>query len=291
MLYALGLGDSVAGVTYECDFPEEARQKPVVVNTRLTPSTQAAEIDRQVSEFMARGESLYRLETEMLRKIQPDLIITQDLCRVCAASPGDLDSTLQELPGEPQVLSLNPHTLEDVWGDILRVGQATGRAPLAAKVVEKIKGRVSAVERAVAAARSRPRVLCLEWLDPPFVAGHWVPDMVARAGGTDVLGRVGAPGFRSSWEKVLEPQPEVVVVMPCGYDLERTVREFQTLRFAAAWDALPAVRNKRVYAADPSSYFSRPGPRLADGLEILAYFFHPDLAPVRPPAGSTQTLY
>lgn len=291
MLFALGLGESVAGITYACDYPPEARAKSVVVNTRLPHSSSAGEIDRRVSEFMARGESLYEIDLKVLQTIQPDLIITQDLCHVCAASPGDLAASLANLPREPRVLSLNPHTLGDVWDDIRSVGQATGRGAQAEVLATQLERRVAAVEQATADVKERPRVLCLEWLDPPFIAGHWVPEMVARAGGTDVLGRVGEPGFRSEWDKVLGSQPDIVVVVPCGYNLDQTVREFKTFRFPAGWNTLPAVRNKRVFAADPSSYFSRPGPRLADGTEILACIFHPDRAPVRPPAGSTQPLY
>lgn len=278
ILYALGLADSVAGVTYECDFPEEARRKTVVVNTRLAPSATAAGIDRQVNEFMARGESICRIETELLGKIQPGLIVTQDLCRVCAASPGDLALALAALPQQPEILSLNPRNLDDVWNDILSVGRATGRNDSALKIVEEIRRRVSAVEQAVSSVVARPRALCLEWLDPPFIAGHWVPDMVERAGGVDVLGRTGEPGTRVDWERVLAAQPEVVVVMPCGYHLKETVEEFRNVRVPQGWKDLPAVSSGRVFAVDASSYFSRPGPRLADGVEILAHLFHPDRA-------------
>lgn len=277
ILYALDLGDSVAGVTYECDFPEPARQKTVVVNTRLAPSTRAAEMDRQVSEFMARGESLYRIETELLKKIQPDLIITQDLCRVCAASPGDLDATLAVLPRAPAVVNLNPRTLDDVWSDVLTVGRATGRSARAEAVVAELRRRVDAVERAVASVKSRPRVLCLEWLDPPFIAGHWVPDMVARAGGVDVLGRTAEPGYRADGREILESQPEVIVIMPCGYHLRQAVEEFRDTHFPPSWMEMPAVAERRVFAVDASSYFSRPGPRLAEGAEILAHLCHPTL--------------
>ncbi len=290
MVYALGLEDSLAGVTYECDYPPEARRKPVVVHTRLPHLRSAAEIDRHVSEFMARGESLYRIDLEALQRTQPDLIITQDLCRVCAASPGDLSAVLAALPRAPQVLSLNPQTLGDVWKDIRTVGEATGRVREAGELVTELEGAVAAVEQAVATATDRPRVLCLEWLEPPFIAGHWVPEMVSRAGGTDVMGKIGKPGFRASWEEVLSTQPEVIVVMPCGYNLEQNVEEFKVFRLPAGWDELPAVRQRRVFAVDASSYFSRPGPRLAAGVEILAHLFHPDRATAAPPAGAVECL-
>ncbi len=270
--------------------PHEAREKKVVVHTRLRHTSSAAEIDGQVSEFMARGESLYQIDIEALRGIRPDLIVTQDLCRVCAASPGDLAEALAALPRAPQVLSLNPRRLSDVWDDIRAVGEATGRRPQARAVVEELERRLAVVEKAVLAATQRPRVLCLEWLDPPFVAGHWVPEMVERAGGIDVMGRIGEPGFRAAWEKVLAAQPDVVVAMPCGYGLERTVDELKATSFPPGWTDLPAVREGRVFAVDPSSYFSRPGPRLATGVEILAYVCHPDRAPVTPSAGMVERL-
>ncbi len=288
IVYALGLGESLAGVTYECDYPPDARHKSVVVYTRLPGSLSAAEIDRQVNESMARHESLYQIDRQALSRIQPDLIITQDLCRVCAASPGDLDSAIGFLTRAPQVLSLNPRTLGDVWNDIRSVGEATRRVRQAAALVGELERRVAAVERAVR-GRPRPRVACLEWLDPPYVAGHWVPEMVARAGGMDVLGKVGEPGFRVGWERVLGAQPEVVVLMPCGYDLERTVKEFKAMRLPEGWEKMPAVRDRRVIAVDPSSYFSRPGPRLATGVDILARAIHPEasLADL-PPAALKQ---
>lgn len=290
ILYALGLADSVAGITYECDYPPAARAKPVVVNTRLAHATNPAEIDRQVNEFMARHESLYEVDLEALKNIQPDLIITQDLCHVCAASPGDLASALANLPRAPQVLSLIPNTLADVWNDIRTVGQAAGRGSEAEGLVSELRARVAKVEQAVSGVSARPRVLCLEWLDPPFVAGHWVPDMVARAGGQDVLGKVGEPGYRVPWEKIFAAQPEVIVVMPCGYHLEQTVEEFRSMRFPPSWNDLLGVREGRVFAVDPSSYFSRPGPRLATGVEILGYICHPDRAPVTPSASMVQRL-
>jgi iron complex transport system substrate-binding protein len=275
ILYALELGESVAGITYECDYPEEARKKPVVVNTRLVASANAADIDRQVNEFMARHESLYRIETELLREIQPDLIVTQDLCRVCAASPGDLGSALAFLPRVPEVVNLNPHTLDDVWNDVLTVGRATGRGERAEAVVAQLRGRVEAVEHAMAGVKARPHVLCLEWLAPPFIAGHWVPEMVARAGGVDVLGRAGESSYPIEWREILHSKPEVIVIMPCGYHLRQAMEEFQRTHLPPSWMELPAVADGRVFVVDASSYFSRPGPRLADGVEILAHLCHP----------------
>jgi iron complex transport system substrate-binding protein len=290
ILYALGLGDSVAGVTYECDFPAEARQKPVVVRTRLQPTSSSAELDRQVSDFVSRGESLYRVDIDKLAELDPDLIVTQDLCQVCAASPGDLVDALSRLRRRPQVLSLTPNTMTEVFADIGRVGEATGRTAVADELTAALESTVARTEEAVAKANTRPRVLCLEWLDPPYVGGHWVPEMVARAGGTDVLGRPGQRSRRVTWEDVLGTKPEVIVVMPCGYDLAETVAEFRGTKLPAGWNTLPAVQAGRVFAVDASSYFSRPGPRLARGFELLAGLLHPGRAASVTPAESVQPL-
>lgn len=285
-LYELGAGDSVAGVTFECDFPPEARGKRVIVHTRLGHSEDPAEIDRQVNEFVARGESLYQIDGTAVQDIQPDLIITQDLCHVCAASPGDLASVLASLPRQPEVLSLSPQSLADVWNDIRKVGAATARSHRASALVEELEERLARVQQAVAVSPARPRVACLEWLAPPFIAGHWVPEMVAYAGGVDVLGKAAVPGFRTAWYDVLKARPDVMIIMPCGYSLEQAVTEFNSLTPPDGWDSLPAVRGGNVFAVDASGYFSRPGPRLAGGVEILASILHPEEAPTVPPPGS-----
>jgi iron complex transport system substrate-binding protein len=284
ILYALGLADSVAGVTHECDFPPEAGKKPVLIQPRVDASAGPAELDRQVSALVGRGESIYSVDAELIGSIAPDLIVTQDLCHVCAASPEDLATALARLPRPPRVLTLAPRTLSDVWDDIRRIGEATGRAAEARLLAARLEARLAAVALAVGTSRERPRVLCLEWLDPPYVAGHWVPEMIAKAGGHDVLGRAGEPSFKVSWEEILATQPDVVVVMPCGYGVARAEEEFRLAGQPARWKDLPAVRNGRVFAVDANSYFSRPGPRLADGVALLAQLFHPERA--RGPATS-----
>lgn len=290
ILYALGLGEEVVGVTYACDFPPRVRDKPVVIHTRLLQSASSAELDRQVSEFLARGESLYQVDLEALVRAHPDLIVTQDLCHVCAASPGDLGEALTRLPRRPHVLSLTPRTLTDVFGDIRRVGESTGRAAEAARLVADLEAQVARVEQAGASASTRPRVLCLEWLNPPFIGGHWVPEMVERAGGVDVLGRAGEPSRRVDWETILASRPDVVVVMPCGYGLEETVAEFRATQLPPGWADLPAVKAQRVFAVDANSYFSRPSPRLVTGLRVLAALLHPDRVASLPVAGAVMPL-
>jgi len=279
ILYAIGLGDSVLGVTHECDFPAEAATKPALIRPRVDPQATPAEIDRKVSEIIARGESIYSVDAELLSSLAPDLILTQDLCHVCAASPDDLATALTRFPRQPQVLSLTPRSLAEVWDDIRRVGNATGRCREAEALAAALEKRVAAVEAKSARAGSRPRVLCLEWLDPYFVGGHWIPEMVCKAGGEDVLGRLRQPSYKVSGDQILESQPDIVVIMPCGYGTARVAAEFRLDQLPSGVEALPAVKERQVFAVDANSYFSRPGPRLADGVELLAHIFHPSLFP------------
>jgi iron complex transport system substrate-binding protein len=267
ILFALDLGDSVAGVTFECDYPPAAVGKPIVVDTILRHNLTQDEIDRDVSEYSSHGESLYRVDVERMESIKPDLILTQELCDVCAVSTSHLAKALHRLSSQPEVLSLTPHTLEDVFADIERVGNATQREEKAASVVKQLRERVSAVRDA--RKTQKPRVACLEWLTPPFNGGHWVPEMVALAGGIDLLGRLGEDSYRMPWQQVLDIDPEVVLVMPCGYNLEMTVAEFGKTELPAGWSEISAVRHGRVFAVDATAYFSRPGPRLVTGLEIM----------------------
>lgn len=273
ILFALGLGDQIAGVSHECDFPPQAKSKSILIKSRITHTESAAAIDRQVREFLARGESLYSVDFELLRAIEPDLIVTQDLCHVCAATPDDLAAALARLERQPRVVTLNPHSLADVCSDVRAVGEATDRCEQAKTLIAAFESGVAGVERSVVGF-DRPRVLCLEWLDPPYVAGHWVPEMVERAGGIDVLGHAGKPSFRVDWETALATRPEVIVVMQCGYSLAAADAEFRSLPRPERWNDLPAVRDGRVFVVEASGYFSRPGPRLLTGLQLLADAIH-----------------
>ncbi len=288
--YAIGLGDSVFGVSHECDFPADAATKPSLLRTRIDPKAPPAEIDRQVSEIIARGESIYAVDAELLGSLAPDLILTQDLCHVCAASPDDLATALTRFPRQPQVLSLTPRSLDEVWDDIRRVGEATGRQSDAGSLASALAGQVASIAATATGAGSRPRVLCLEWLDPYYVGGHWIPEMVFHAGGEDVFGLLREPSFRVTAEQIAESRVDVIVVMPCGYNSARAAKECDLARFPESWNVLPAVGEGRVFAVDANAYFSRPGPRLADGVALLAHLLHPELFPSGALAGSFRRL-
>jgi iron complex transport system substrate-binding protein len=275
ILFALGLEQDVVGVSHECDFPAQVRAKKIVIHSRIPHDSSPAEIDRLVREFVSRGESLYAVDAQALQDLAPDLIVTQDLCHVCAASPDDLAAALARFGRRPEVLCLNPQDLGDVWRDILWVGEETGRGPRAEALVEQIGERLGAVESQLASASERPRVGFLEWLQPFYVGGHWVPEMIELAGGEDLFGTKGTPSFRITLDDLVDAAPEILLIAPCGYSAEQARNEVRTMTFPQQWHAIPAVRNGRVYALEANSYFSRPGPRLVTGIEALAKLFHP----------------
>ncbi|HVB14721.1 MAG TPA: cobalamin-binding protein [Candidatus Dormibacteraeota bacterium] len=274
--FALGLGQSLVGVTHECDFPPQAAYKTVMTRNLLqlegmTPS----QIDRHVRAALHEGSSLYALDQAALRRARPDVILTQELCEVCAVGYRQVLDAARLLPGRPTVLSLEPNTLADVLRSFGDVGQVTGARERAAELVRGLWARLDAVRGAVA-GKERPRVVCLEWLDPLMVAGHWVPDQVDAAGGIDVLGEPGARSRVISPEEVIAAQPQVILSMPCGYRLEESAAQVQKLAAITGWAKLPAMRSGQVYAVDGSWYFNRPGPRVVDGIEMLARILHPE---------------
>lgn len=274
--FALGLGPSLAGVTHECDFPPQAEYKPVLTESELDHQRSSpGDIDRHVREAVHQGSSLYRLDQEGLRRARPDLILTQELCEVCAVAYPQVLEAARLLPGKPAVMSIEPHSLADVMRSIVDVGQATGTRERASELVRSLWARVDAIRGAVA-GRPRPRVACLEWTDPLMVAGHWVPDQVDIAGGTDVLGTSGQPSRRISIDELRAAAPEVIVCMPCGFRLEGASTHAKQLAAIPGWSSLPAVEADRVFAVDGSWYFNRPGPRVIDGIEILARVLHGD---------------
>lgn len=284
IVYALGLGDSLAGVTDGCDHPVGAQSKPVVSRSRLDVDEHASagDVDAAVREAVKDGEALYALDAELIQRIQPDLILTQDLCRVCAVPTGQVEDALDTLGCHADVVSLDPHSLGDVLADIVAVGGHTGTQARAAQLVDELRARIAAVETSAQELESVSS-LPLEWLAPPFSGGHWVPELVERAGGTPVLCAPGQPSAPLAWADVEAAAPEVVVFMPCGYDLPAAEREATQLADVPELRSTPAWRDGRVWTVDATSYFSRPGPRLVDGLELLAWAQHPDAFPPPPP--------
>ena len=280
IVFALGLGDDLVAVTHECDHPPRARDKAVVVGSALDGrgGMSSAEIDRVVSENRAAGKSTYLIDAEALRRARPDLIITQGLCEVCAVAKDRVLEISRVLDPAPRVMSLEPGTVEEILDSVAAVGEAAGAEENAAALVGELRERIRAVGRTLANERYRPGVFCLEWLDPPYAPGHWVPDMVETAGGRCLLGKTGEPSFRTDWDSILESAPEYVILMPCGFDVEATLERIDEVTAGVPqWHMLPAVRKGHCYAVDANSYFSRPSPRTVEGIELLAGILHPDL--------------
>lgn len=277
ILFALGLDKEIVGVSYDCDFPVQVSTRRVVVDSRIPPGLSAQEIDRQVREHVERGESLYTVNADVLRELAPDLVVTQDLCLVCAASPDDLAAVLSNFEKRPKVLSLNPRNLADVWDDISKVARETSRQEASKKLLVEIDRRLHHVKRQVEKISARPRVAFLEWLDPLYVGGHWIPEMIALAGAEDIFGKVGAPSFRIEMKDMFAAAPDIIIVAPCGYDAAQAHTEYGAAIFPPEWNAIPAVGNGRVYAFEANAYASRPGPRLITGVEALAKIFHPEI--------------
>ncbi len=277
----LGLEDKLVGITHECDYPPEIRLKPVVMRS-VFDSTQmtSREIDDSVLERVTQGKSVYTIDEELLRSLAPDLIITQELCEVCATPLREVSKTIANLNPKPGILSLTPHNLEEVLQDVVKVGRATGSLERAKEILSKLESRVDKVkEKCMDSSVQRPSVFCLEWLDPVYCSGHWMPELVDYSGGREGLGKFGEPSTVVEWEKVLKIDPEVIFVTVCGYDVQRTLSEISTLTGKEGWGSLRAVRNSKVFVMDSPSYYSRSGPRLVDGLEIMASILHPELFP------------
>jgi iron complex transport system substrate-binding protein len=272
IVFGLGLGEQLVGATHECDYPPEALAKPRVTSTGLPADALSSRaIDDGINQLLGEGSSIYHLDADLLERLQPDLILTQELCDVCAVAYTEVNRAAASVSSHPQVVNLEPNNLGQVLDTIRQVGDLTGLSDRAAEYVRALQARVDTVSSLTRLVANRPRVYCMEWLDPPMRAGHWVPELVELAGGHEGLGNHGEPSTKTSWQSIVEYQPEVIVLMPCGFDLPRTIAEAQLLSGNPAWAGLPAVRDAQVWAVDGSAYFSRPGPRLVDGLEILAH--------------------
>lgn len=275
---ALGLTDQLVGITHECDYPPAVKTKPVVVRKALPIETMTQrEIDEAVSQRMQEGKSLYEVDENLLARLAPDLILTQDLCQVCAPSGNEVTHALNTLENKPRVLWLTPNSIDEIFENVMELGEVAGCLERAQSLVADGRARLAKIERVTKDLPRRTRVFCIEWIDPIYCSGHWVPEMVRIAGGIDSLSKERADSVRVPWQEVVEWQPEVLVVTPCGYDLEQTIDRARQLFDYENWYDLPAVKQRQVYAVDANSYFARPGPRVVDGTELLAHLIHPEL--------------
>jgi iron complex transport system substrate-binding protein len=277
IVFALGLGDDLVGVTHECDWPEEARRRPAVTASLVDSDTlTSVEIDRTVSEASQNGRPLYAIDEKQWREIDADVVLVQEVCEVCAVSRDQVDGLVRARSLDVEVIDVSPKTLDGVLSTITALGVRLGAEGAADELTAGMRARLRRVQAALAAVDTIPRVFVCEWLDPPFAAGHWVPDMVATAGGTDVATAPGQPSRRMTWEEVARLEPDVVVLAPCGFDLDRTLAETDLDVLRRHLGESPARREGRVFAVDANAYFSRPGPRLVDGVDLLAHLQHPE---------------
>jgi iron complex transport system substrate-binding protein len=273
---ALGLLDQLVGVSHECDFPEQACHRPRVTRCPIHGAgLTSAEVDQWVRRALRENGSIYAIDEPLLRKLEPDVILTQRLCDVCAIGYGTVAKLAETLPGKPRVISLEPTSVSDIFDDIRRVANACGVHDRADKLIGNLSQRVEKVRERTARISNRPRCFLMEWVDPPFCSGHWGPELVEIAGGHDPLGRTHQPSAQIEWQRILDARPEVIVLALCGYDIDRVRRDYELLRRFPGFDSIPAASNGQIYAADAGAYFARPGPRIVDSLEILAGILHP----------------
>src|SRR5487761_155018 len=277
IVYLLGIEDSLVGISHECDYPPEVRTKPVISASPLPASLRSDEVHEAVKRHSHSSHSLYRIDENLLRQLSPDVILTQELCNVCAISAGQGREAARILGGSCRIVSLAPHNLRQILDTILVVGEETRRKDKAKAVIHEFERRIRRVQSITCSAPGRPKVFCMEWMDPIMAGGHWVPEMVQLAGGQDNLGQAGERSLAIDWDHVVQCQPDVLVIMPCGYKIRRTLSEVDRLASKPGWFDLPAVRAGQVYIVDSPAYFSCPGPRIVTGLEILAQILHPEL--------------
>ena len=277
MIFALGLGEQLVGVTHECDYPPGALTKQVVVRPSIeTKGVTPQQIDASVSQTLQTGGSLYLVDEQLLKELQPDLILTQDLCQVCAPSGNEMERVLELIPNSPEILWFSPSCLSDIFDNLLQLGKTTGKVTESQKLIENLQARVEEVSLRASLLNNQPRVFCMEWLSPIYNSGHWMPELVALAGGKDGLSQKGKDSFRVSWEDVMEYSPEFLILNPCGFHLKEVIEQAYLLTQYPRWEALPAVKKGKVVCVDANSYFARPGPRVVDGLELMAAIIHPE---------------
>lgn len=289
MVCALGLGPDLVGISHDCDYPPEIRGTPVLSEAIVTPTLPSGEIDARIRGQVHKGKSVYHLDERQLAALRPELILTQELCSVCAPSYTLVTQAAKMLDADTQIVSLEPLGLFDILDNILLVGELTGRPLQAETIVTDLRTRIDRVRAAVTGLPERGAV-CIEWVDPIYIAGHWVPEMVELAGGRDLLGKARERSFVASWDDVVAAEPEVLVVMPCGFDVTRAREEINVLTDRPGWQNLPAVKSRDVYLTDATSYFSRPGPRIVTGLEIMAAILHPKVLNISLPPGAFERL-
>jgi iron complex transport system substrate-binding protein len=278
MAFALGLSDAVVGVSHECDFPPEARSRPAVVRPALAlEQLSQRAIDAAVSARLASGRSLYEIDEQLLRRLRPDLIVTQDLCQVCAPSGHELASVVASLSPSPRVLPLSPHSLGEICANLRTLGDATARLEAAERLIARLRERLDRIEAVTRTVSRRPRVFFMEWADPIYCGGHWVAEMIELAGGVDQLARAGVDSVRTAWDEVVRWAPEVLILSPCGCNLAQAIEQLPVVGALPGWSTVPAVRAGRVFCVNANAYFARPGPRVIEGTELLAHLFHPAL--------------
>jgi iron complex transport system substrate-binding protein len=290
MVCSLGLVEKLVGISHECDFPSEIKGKPVVVKSAISVAGMTpGEIDTAVRNHLKMGTSLYEIDEKLLTQLAPDLIIAQDLCQVCAPSGREVTQVLKFLPSRPEVLWLKPNSLEQIFDNLLDVGKATGRLKEAEEIITSGKNQIENIQEATSRLSYRPRVFCVEWIDPIYCSGHWIAEMIELAGGIDKFSRKGIDSVPVCWEEVLDWDPEILIFALCGFSLEKAVQASSRVREYPKWDTLTAVKEKRVYVVDANSYFARPGPRVIEGLDLLVRLIHPlllnDKTPVTPYRG------
>ncbi len=278
MVFALGLGDQLVGVSHECDYPPQAKEKPVVVGPALEFAAMSlGDIDTAVSSHLRDGKSLYAVDETLLQSLEPDLILTQNLCQVCATSGNEITQALKQLPKQARVLYQTPHSIREIMESIQVLADVAGVSQTGSNLIEQCKLRLDAIAAKVPRQGPPPRVFCCEWIDPVYCSGHWVPEMVTLAGGNDSISQQGKDSVRVPWEQIVEYAPEIFIVMPCGFVVEKAIEQTHSLASKCGWRDLPAVQNGRVYAVDANAYFARPGPRVVDGTELLAHLIHPEI--------------
>lgn len=291
IVYELGLGADLVGVSHDCDYPPDVTKKMCLTSIDIDPAKASSSV---VNDWVAgkihSGTSIYHIDQEALKKANPDLILTQELCEVCAPSFTEVKSACKILDGERKIISLEPTTVDHILDSILTIGRATGKEKKAEQLVNSLRSRIKKVEEKVSSVRVRPEVGCLEWLDPIFSAGHWVPEMVSKAGGVDRLTQPSKPSIRIDWNQIIDYDPEVLILMPCGFNLEKTIQDSKSIKRYNGWLNLRAVQNRQVFAVNGTAYFNRPGPRIVDGIEILAEILHPESVRGIAPANSYKRL-